>query len=381
MNSKVIFNCRVFDGKSILHNSSVLIRNGIIDGIYDRCVDPTAIMIDAHGALIAPSFIDLQVNGGGGILFTDKPTTHSLGVISKAHEKYGVLNYLPTLISTDTTTIVEAIQSVKEYSNTDDSVLGLHIEGPYLDASKAGIHNSAFIHACSISELEKLYGMSQDIIKIMTIAPESCGLDCIDYMVSHGTKVFIGHSNATFSTAKEYFNNGISGCTHLFNAMSQLQGREPGIVGACFEASDIWAGIIADGFHVDFASIRIAKKIKGNKLFLVTDAMPPVGIGNFDYRIGETQIHCIDGKCTSDSGTIAGSALNMNAALKNVVFDCGIDIVEALRMTSTYQAHLLGMDNQLGYIRNGCIANLVALNESLDVVGVIKHGELINWGV
>jgi len=341
-----------------------------------------AVMIDAKGALIAPGFIDLQINGGGGVLFTDEPTSESLSTISKAHEQYGVLNYLPTLISTDLGTIQKAIVAVNDYSTNSTGVIGLHVEGPYLEPAKAGIHDASFIHPCSLSELNKLYDESiPNAIKIMTIAPESCSQECITYMINHGTKVFIGHSNTNYKTAKEYFDYGVSGFTHLYNAMSQLQGREPGIVGACFDITESWAGIIADGFHVDFASIRIAKKNKGNRLFLVTDAMPPVGIGNFDYRIGETSIHCVDGKCTSDSGTIAGSALNMNKALKNAVNCCDIQLDEALRMTSTYQAQLLGLEDQLGYIKENNYADLIALNNELDVIGIVKRGEIINWNV
>ena len=381
MKKSIIHNCNVFDGNRIHQNCSILIQNDYIKRIGNGLQEKDAAMVDAKGALIAPGFIDLQINGGGGVLFTDEPTSDSLRIISKAHEKYGVLNYLPTLISTDLGTIKKAIVAVSDYSANNTGVLGLHMEGPYLELSKAGIHDASFIHHCSLSELNNLYENYQNVIKIMTVAPEACNRECITSMINHGTKVFIGHSNATYSTAKEFFDYGVSGFTHLYNAMSQIQGREPGIVGACFDIADPWAGIIADGFHVDFASIRIAKKNKGNRLFLVTDAMPPVGIGNFDYCIGETKIHCKDGKCTSASGTIAGSALNMNEALKNAVYCCDIKLDEALRMTSTYQAQLLGIEDRLGYIKEDNYADLIALNDELDVIGIVKRGEFIEWNV
>ena len=373
----ILTNVQIFDGEKIVDGKSILMADGKIDSVIDT---PKSLkgynIIDGQGQLAAPAFIDLQVNGGGGELLTEHPTLETLKIMSRAHMKFGVLHILPTLISTDMPTILSAIEATKQARNEDIGILGLHLEGPFLLDKKGGIHEKQYIHNCTLDELQTIMNASDESVRVITVAPEACSHECLEYMVSQGVKVFIGHSNASYDLACEYLNNGAIGVTHLYNAMSQLGSREPGIVGASF-LTDSWAGIIADGFHVNFASIKVAKQIKHEKLYFVTDAMPPVGMGDMEFKIGEVDIHCVDNRCLSDDGTIAGSALNMNKALQNAVNHCGIPLLEALKMTSTYQAQMLGITDRLGYIRGGANADIIILNDNLDVVNIIKHGALV----
>lgn len=376
MSKLVIKSCKLFDGEKIQQNKTIIIDGEKIEDVVDSIsekINDNYQFIDANNWLVAPAFIDLQVNGGGGVLFTASPSANTLKTMIDAHEKFGVLNILPTLISTDIDTIKRSIKTINQFGK-DSGILGLHIEGPFINVKKGGIHSKEYIRDCTYEEIKEIYEGSEDCIKILTFAPEALDKRCMDYIKNNNTNLFIGHSNADFDDTIECFNNGACGVTHLFNAMSQLNSREPGIVGASLLRKDTWAGIIADGFHVDFNNVILAKKMKGNKLYLVTDAMPPVGIGNFEFTIGENKIYCVDDKCLSSDGTIAGSALNMNKALQNIVFKCNIEIEEALRMTSTYQADLLNMSSKYGYIRKNNYADLVFLNDNLKVVGIIKHG-------
>lgn len=374
-NKKLIINASVFDGETILSDKAIVIENDKVTKVVNLpYTDNECDTIDASGLIIAPAFIDLQVNGGGGKLFAEEPNIQTLYTMSATYEKFGTMYILPTVISSDLNTMLLAIEATKQAQSLDLGILGVHLEGPYLHEKKSGIHDKKHIRLANIPELEKLYDNSDNLIKIMTVAPEAFDKSCMEYAIEHGTKIFVGHSNADFDTAYTYLTSGAVGVTHLFNAMSQLGSREPGVVGASY-LTDTWAGIIADGIHVDLRNVRISKQIKKNKLFLITDAMPPVGIGDCDFRIGSTEIHCINGKCLSNDGTIAGSALNMNKALQNAVFECDIPLVEALKMTSTYQSEILEIP-ELGHIRKGSNADLVFLDKQLNVVGYIKRGKL-----
>lgn len=376
MSKLVIRNCKLFDGEKIQNNKAVLVNGKIIENIIDdNDLPENCNYYDANNMIVAPSFIDLQVNGGGGVLFTETPTTESLNTMVKAHEQFGTLNILPTLISTDLDTIKKAIDAIKDFGE-DSGVLGLHLEGPFIYSPKGGIHSKEYIHSCTLSEIKSIYENAENCIKIITYAPEAIDKECLSFIRSKNTYLFVGHSNASYTETIKSFENGACGVTHLYNAMSQLNSREPGIVGASFLSEHTWAGIIADGFHVDFNSIIIAKKMKGDKLFLVTDAMPPVGVGDLEFSIGQNNIKCIDGKCLSESGTIAGSALNMNKALQNIVFKCNINLEEALKMTSTYQAEMLGISDKYGYIRKNCYADLVILDDELKTYGIVRQGKV-----
>ena len=375
---KIIINANIFDGNSILHDKAVVINQDKVESIVSKkdIVLNDYQVIDLGGMLLAPAFVDLQINGGGGVLLTEKPTIESLRIMAAAHLKYGVMYTLPTLISTDLDTVKKAVEATKKALKEDIGVLGLHLEGPFLFAPKAGIHEKQYIHDATIEEIDSIYNESDGAIKMITVAPEACSIDCLKHLLSKGGKVFIGHTNTTCETAKEYFNSGVAGSTHIYNAMSQLGSREPGVVGASM-VSDIYSGIVCDGFHVNFDAVKIAIQIKKDKIYCVTDAMPPVGYGDMDFKIGDVDIHCRNNQCLSNDDVIAGSALNINQALKNLVNKVGINLPDALKMTSTYQANMLGMQDVFGYIKAGCNANFVVLDAELNVTKMIKNGEIL----
>lgn len=332
-------------------------------------------IIDLRGRILAPGFIDTQINGGGGVLFNNNPTIDALKTISKAHERFGVLNFCPTIISTDMDTIKSGLDAVRLAQTKNIGVLGAHLEGPFLERAKAGIHKKECIRSASDHEINEIINHSDGSICIMTIAPEAITLEQIKFITQSGVRVFIGHTNATCEQALGAFRSGAIGVTHLYNAMSQLGSREPGVVGATFVSPDAWAGIVVDGHHVNYQSVRIAKAIKKSRLFLVTDAMPPVGKPVAKYQIGDFEISCIGGRCATSDGMLAGSALDMAAAVRNAVQKCGISPDEAIRMASTYVAEMLGISDLFGAIKPGLVADMVVLNERLHVEAIVRQGE------
>jgi N-acetylglucosamine-6-phosphate deacetylase len=372
---KLFVNGDIFTGETVLINHAVLVRGDKIVALLPIDEAPKNVeIIDLKGKMLAPGYIDVQINGGGGLLFTSTPTTDALQVMSKAHEKFGVLNFCPTIISTDTATILHCLEAVKSSIDKNIGVLGTHLEGPFLEKSKSGVHEKRYIHKADDAELKQIMTCAGGTMSILTVAPEAVNSKQIEYVTNLGTKVFIGHTNATCTQTIESFGFGAIGVTHLFNAMSQLGNHEPGVVGASFLTNASWAGIIADGHHVDYNAIKIAKKVKEKKLFLVTDAMPPVGKIDVKYSAGGLEISCIDGRCTTPDGTLAGSALDMASAVRNVVQKCDIPQDEAIRMASTYVAQMLGIDDKIGRIKPDMIADMIVLNKQLYVDAIIRKG-------
>nr|WP_269851660.1 N-acetylglucosamine-6-phosphate deacetylase [Methanosarcina horonobensis] len=244
-------------------------------------------------------------------------------------------------------------------SNNKYGILGLHIEGPYLNDTKAGVHNKKLIRSIRDEEFYNLIEKGTNIIKLITLAPENVDKRYIRMCINSGIRISAGHSDSTYEQASEAFKIGVSSVTHIFNAMSQLGSREPGLVGAALENDDVWASVIVDGVHVHFSSVKICKRVKPlNKLFLITDAMPPVGKPEDTFKVGDLEIFCKEGKCITKDGILAGSSLDMATAVRNCVQRIGIPIDEALRMASTYPAEFLGINNLLGRIKPNFIANL-----------------------
>ncbi|MCX9089720.1 MAG: N-acetylglucosamine-6-phosphate deacetylase [Candidatus Methanoperedens sp.] len=371
-----LVNCDIYTGKEIVYDKAIIIENNLIDSLVDISKVPLSIKkIDLKGHSVAPGFIDLQVNGGGGYLFTDNPTEEVISNIYEAHKRFGTTNFLPTIITTSHENLLQAINTIRGCLGSY-GVLGLHIEGPYINEKKAGVHDKKFIRTIQDQEFNDLLKTGSDVIKIITIAPEVTDKKYIKNMVNLGIRVAAGHSDATYEQAADGFKNGISSVTHLLNAMSQFGSREPGLVGAALENDDVWAGIIVDGFHVHFSSVKVCKKAKAwNKLFLVTDAMPPVGKPNCGFKLGDLEILCEEGKCTTKDGTLAGSALDMASAIRNCVQKVGIPMDEAIRMASTYPAEYLGVADRLGRIEQGYIANLTIFDNQLYVHGIVINGK------
>jgi len=385
-----LVNCDIYTGKETVYDKAIIIENSVIERLVDLSKVPSTIddknIIDLNGDSVAPGFIDLQVNGGGGYLFADDPTEEAISGIFEAHKKFGTTNFLPTVISTSYENIINAINTVRAcLSDGRYGVLGLHMEGPYLNEKKSGVHSKKCIRRVQDEEFNAIlkkgemhqFGTEkQNVIKIMTIAPEVVDIKYLEILVNSGVKVAAGHSNATYQQAINAFKSDVSSITHIFNEMSQFGSRDPGLVGAALENDDIWAGIIVDGFHVHFSSIKICKKAKWNKLFLVTDAMPPVGKSSHSFKLGDIEVICEGGKCTTKDGVLAGSALDMASAVRNCVQKVGIPIDEALRMASTYPAEYLGVHDRLGRIESGYNANLTIFDyHGLYVTGIVINGK------
>jgi N-acetylglucosamine-6-phosphate deacetylase len=327
-----------------------------------------ATLHDLHGAMLLPGFIDVQVNGGGGVLFNEAPTVEALRQIGVAHRRYGTTGFLPTLISDDVAVMREALAAVEQaLAEGVPGVLGIHLEGPYLAPARKGVHDPKYFHVPDGDELAMLCAPHRGI-RLLTLAPESMPLANIRALADAGLIVCAGHTAADYATTRAALDAGVRGFTHLFNAMTPLGSREPGVVGAALEDADSWCGIIVDGHHVHPASLRVALAAKPRgKMLLVTDAMPPVGSDDPTYVLNGETITAKDGICQTAQGVLAGSALDMAAAVRNTVQLLGLPLDEAVRMASTYPAEFLGLGASHGRIAAGYHADLVVLDDDYRV--------------
>lgn len=362
-------NGRIFTGDAIVHGMAVEVKDGrIIAFRLEHDVPKDAQEIDLGGHLLAPGFIDVQVNGGGGVLFNDTPEPEGLRTIINAHRKYGTTTLLPTLISDDWETMVRAANGVRKgIEQGIPGLRGVHFEGPYLSPMRKGIHQEGFIRPVDDNAVSLLTSGDLGVV-VTTVAPERVPGDYIRSLTNAGVRVCAGHTAATYAEARTGLDVGISGFTHLFNAMSPLTSREPGVVGAALEDEGSWVGIIADGHHIHYASLRVALAAKTRgKTMLVTDAMPSVGAEHKGFELQGLPITAVDGRCQSDEGTLAGSDLDMAQAVRNTVEHLGQPLEEALRMASMYPASFLGLDDKLGRIEVGYEADFVLLDSVLHV--------------
>ncbi|HDI3206802.1 TPA: N-acetylglucosamine-6-phosphate deacetylase [Vibrio cholerae] len=369
-------NCKIYTGNDVLVKHAVIINGDKIEAVCPIEYLPSEMnVVDLNGANLSPGFIDLQLNGCGGVMFNDEITAETIDIMHKANLKSGCTSFLPTLITSSDENMRQAIAAVREYqAKYPNQSLGLHLEGPYLNVMKKGIHSVDFIRPSDDTMIDTICANS-DVIAKVTLAPENNKPEHIEKLVKAGIVVSIGHTNATYSEARKSFESGITFATHLFNAMTPMVGREPGVVGAIYDTPEVYAGIIADGFHVDYANIRIAHKIKGEKLVLVTDATAPAG-AEMDYFIfvGK-KVYYRDGKCVDENGTLGGSALTMIEAVQNTVEHVGIALDEALRMATLYPAKAIGVDEKLGRIKKGMIANLTVFDRDFNVKATVVNGQ------
>ncbi|EOX3405377.1 N-acetylglucosamine-6-phosphate deacetylase [Vibrio cholerae] len=369
-------NCKIYTGNDVLVKHAVIINGDKIEAVCSIESLPSEMnVVDLNGANLSPGFIDLQLNGCGGVMFNDEITAETIDIMHKANLKSGCTSFLPTLITSSDENMRQAIAAAREYqAKYPNQSLGLHLEGPYLNVMKKGIHSVDFIRPSDDTMIDTICANS-DVIAKVTLAPENNKPEHIEKLVKAGIVVSIGHTNATYSEARKSFESGITFATHLFNAMTPMVGREPGVVGAIYDTPEVYAGIIADGFHVDYANIRIAHKIKGEKLVLVTDATAPAG-AEMDYFIfvGK-KVYYRDGKCVDENGTLGGSALTMIEAVQNTVEHVGIALDEALRMATLYPAKAIGVDEKLGRIKKGMIANLTVFDRDFNVKATVVNGQ------
>jgi N-acetylglucosamine-6-phosphate deacetylase len=366
-----------------LVNGRVLTEAGFRDDLAvlverDRIVDlmspddariAAATTHDLQGGYLLPGFIDCQVNGGGGVLFNNSPDIEALRRIGQAHRRFGTTGYLPTLISDDVETMRKAVAAVREaIEQRVPGVLGIHLEGPYLAPARKGTHDAGKFRVPDAREIELATSLDNGCT-LITLAPEQVPSADIRALVGGGAIVAAGHTAGTYEQVRAGLDAGIRGFTHLYNAMSPLQGREPGAVGAALEDRGSWCGIIVDGVHVHPASLRVALAAKPRgKVFLVTDAMPPVGADDPSYVLYGETITVRDGVVRNAAGALAGSALDMITAVRNAVGMLGLSLAEAARMASTYPADFMGLGDRCGRISAGYRADFVALDDALDVI-------------
>ncbi|WP_194437230.1 N-acetylglucosamine-6-phosphate deacetylase [Vibrio fluminensis] len=369
-------NCKIYTGSDVLVDHAVIINDGIIESVCPVAELAADIVThDLNGANLSPGFIDLQLNGCGGVMFNDEITAETIQIMHEANLKSGCTSFLPTLITSSDENMRQAVAAARDYHALhQNQSLGLHLEGPYLNVAKKGIHSVDYIRPSDDSMVDFMCD-NADVIAKVTLAPEHNDPKHIERLRDAGIVVSIGHTNATYAEARQSFESGITFATHLFNAMTPMVGREPGVVGAIYDTQDVYAGIIADGFHVDYANIRIAHKIKGEKLVLVTDATAPAG-AEMDYFIfvGK-KVYYRDGKCVDENGTLGGSALTMIEAVQNTVEHVGIALDEALRMATLYPAKAIKVDNKLGRIKKGMVANLTIFDRDFTIQANIVNGQ------
>ncbi len=332
--------------------------------------------VDLGGQVLAPGFIDLQVIGGGDVLFNDAPSVETLRRIALAHRRYGTTGFLATLISSDRDVLRAAIEAVRQAIATGvPGVLGIHIEGPFIASARKGVHDPRTFRVPDAEDVELITAPGHGCT-LLTLAPERVRNDQIAELRRRGVIVAAGHTDASYEDTRCALDAGLGGFTHLFNAMSPLRSRAPGVVGAALEDRASWCGIIIDGHHVHPASLRVALAAKpAGKVILVTDAMPPVGGTSATFRLDDRVITCVDGRCTTPDGVLAGSCLDMASAVRNTVQKLGLGLAEALRMASTYPATALGLGNTFGRIAPGYRADLVALDAEVRIRAVWYAGK------
>ena len=368
---------RVFDGHRWHAGAAVLIRGGRIAGVgpsneVPRDWPQTRL---PKAAFLAPGFIDLQVNGGGGVLLNDQPTADGMRAIARAHRRFGTTACLPTLITDSRERVKAAIAAARSASGRD-GVIGLHLEGPFISPRRPGVHRADRIAQPVAGDLEQLCELAGAGQSMVTLAPECVPAGFVRTVAASGVRVSIGHSEASAATVMQAVADGATGITHLFNAMPPMSAREPGIVGAALAENRLTAGLIVDGIHVDPIAVRAAFAAKGcERIALVTDAMPTVGASQDRFELVGRTIKLTNGRLTTEEGTLAGAHLDMATAVRNVVKLAQLPLEDALRAASLTPARFLGLDKERGTLAAGARADLVALSEDLSVVGTWVDGK------
>ncbi len=366
MNNITIYTAeKIFTGHKMLINHAMVVNGGLVENILPL-VD-----VSAHGGIknfgstvIAPAFIDLQLYGAYKRLLAVYPDAATVSAIHDYCLSGGAAYCMPTVATNTYEVIFKCIDAIKNYWAQDGTgVLGLHVEGPWINPAKRGAHREEWIHAPTIEQAKELLEYGKNIIKIITLAPEFCSQEVIDLIGSYNIIVSAGHTNATYTEATNAFNSGIKTATHLYNAMSPLQHRAPGMVGAIFNNQKVMCSIVPDGHHVDFAAIRIAKKIMRERLFAITDAVTETSEGSYK--------HVFEGDKYTSNGILSGSALTMHKCFLNFVQHCDIDMEEALRMCSLYPAQVMALQDQLGVIKPNAKAGFIVLDQELKLAEVI----------
>ncbi len=371
-------NSVIYTKYEILRDYAVVIDGETIEAVIPHTeLEKDIKTIDLQGNNLTAGFIDLQLNGCGGVMFNDQTSVETLEIMQETNLKSGCTSFLPTFITAPDENIKSAVKIMREYLNKHkNQALGLHIEGPYLSIEKKGVHRPEYIREIT-PEMKDFLCENSDVITKITIAAENPTINYTPDFVEAGIIVSVGHSNASYEVAKAAFHKGVTFATHLHNAMSPISsGRAMGVVGAVLD-SDIYTGIIVDGIHVNYGNVRIDKKIKGDKLCIVTDSIAAAGappeLESFTF-VGKT-IYIKDGRCYDANGTIAGASITMMESIKNAVEYVEIPLAEAIRMSNLYPARAIGIDDRLGSVEKGKIANLAVFTPDYKVIGTVVNGK------
>lgn len=377
MKKYALTNAVIYTGEKVLYEHTVVIENGLIQAvILEKDLAKEIPTVDLNGANLSAGFIDLQLNGCGGVMFNEEISVNTLEIMQATNLKSGTTSYLPTFITSPDEGMKQAVSVMREYlSKHQNQALGLHLEGPYLSVAKKGVHRPEYIREISPEMLDFLC-QNGDVITKLTVAAENPTAEYISRFIQAGIIVSIGHSNATYEQAKQRFAEGASFATHLHNAMSPISsGREMGVVGAVLD-SDVYTGIICDGLHVHWGNIRLAKKAKGDKLVVVTDATAAAGADISEFIFVGKKVTVKEGKCYDEFGALGGASVTMIESIQNLIHHTDLSLDEILRMCTLYPAKAIGVDDKLGSIAVGKVANLAIFDQQFKVKATAVNGEL-----
>ncbi|AHM63320.1 N-acetylglucosamine-6-phosphate deacetylase [Flammeovirgaceae bacterium 311] len=367
MRTTLLKNCKFYQNDILLEDQEILIDENAILAIGKRVTaSEKAKVLNLNNQLVTPGFVDLQVNGGRQVFFNNDISVEALEQILQAHEERGTRYLLPTLISSKGSNIIRALEVVAEAMQQFPGILGLHLEGPFLNPDKHGGHNPANLRKPTDQELDQIISKGVGVLKIMTIAPEMFSPRQLQKLLQQDFVVSAGHSTATYEQAQSFFRLGIKCVTHLYNAMSSFQHREPGLVGATLSAP-VYASIIADGVHTHFSAVKMAYRLKKEKLFLISDASF-IGLEQDVITFEETTIYKKNGQFYTAEGNLAGSSIALHDALRHCVTSVGISLPEAIRGATEIPARLLGLENKIGQLATGNSAKLNVLDDALNLV-------------
>jgi N-acetylglucosamine-6-phosphate deacetylase len=361
--------CTVYTGTSTLPHYAAVVNGDRIEALLPAVAAPRDLpRRDGRDLNLSPGFVDLQLYGGGGVLFSVEPTAEVLATLGAHLRRHGTTSFVPTMPTNAPALMTAAAQAVRAAQPTVPGLLGLHLEGPYINPGKKGAHQAEFIQTPTAETIAALLAETQDVLRIMTLAPECVAPELALRLRRAGVVLSAGHSLATCAQATAAFDRDYRAATHLFNAMSGFESRAPGLVGAVYDHPAAVASIIADGIHCDYAALRISQKMMGERLFLITDAVDSSTEGA--YRFHREGDHFVN-----EQGTLAGSALTMPQAVANCVRHAGIALDEALRMATLYPARLLGLDGEIGQLSAGARADMCLFDNDFNVVATVQGGE------
>ncbi|RZJ71136.1 MAG: N-acetylglucosamine-6-phosphate deacetylase [Flavobacterium sp.] len=366
-----ITNSRFFRNNELIANEAILIDGEKIVGFTDGTIPDGYEVIDAEQDYIVPGFIELQIYGSGGNLFSAYPTAETLAQMDDDLISKGTTNFLACVATNSSAIVHQTIEAAKAYRPMAKGFMGLHLEGPYLNAKRRGAHIAEFIKKATLEEVKALLEHADGVVKMMTIAPELQDDEVIELLLAHNVVLSIGHSDASFEQATEAYNKGIKSTTHLFNAMPSIHHRDPNLPTAFFNHPTALASIIADGSHVNFEVIKMSYKLAKGRLFLITDAVTACNIGPYQHQL-------VGDKFITPDGTLSGSNITLVDAARNCVDNCDIPLNDALNMANLIPAQVIGKQDELGKIAIGYAANLIILDQSLKTKEIIFQGKKVN---